>query len=56
MLWMYLLVLIFSLLTLYFVHDEYKKSRFPKKAFSLVLVLEAAVCILSVILILQSLI
>ena len=56
MLWMYLLILVFSHLTLYFVYEEYKKSRFPKKAFTLVAVLESVVCILSVIMILQSLI
>ena len=36
MTWLYLIVMIFSALTLYFTYREYKKNRFSKRAFTLV--------------------
>ena len=38
-------VMLFSALTLHFVYEEYRQNRFPKKAFILVSVLEAAAMI-----------
>ena len=35
MTWLYLVVMIFSALTLYFTYGEYKQNRFSKKAYKL---------------------
>ena len=55
MIWLYLTVLIFSLLSLYFVYGEFKRGRFPKKVFSFVAVLDGIIVLLSGIMIQQLL-
>ena len=58
MIWLCLTVLIFTLLSFYFVFGEYRKGRFPKKAFAFVAFvafLDVGIFLLSVILILQLL-
>lgn len=55
MIWLYLLVVVFSALTLYFVYEEHRKTRFPEKTFAAVCVLEAAVIIISAALLIKSL-
>ena len=54
MTWLYLVILIFSAMTLYFVYGDYKKSRFSKKAFTIVSMMEAVVIIISIALIIKS--
>jgi len=55
MIWLCLTVLIFTLLSFYFVFGEYKKRRIPKKAFVFVAFLDGVIVLLSGILILQLL-
>lgn len=45
MIWLYLVVMIFSALTLYFIYGEYKQNRFSKKAFTLVSIMEIVVIV-----------
>lgn len=54
MTWLYLIILIFSAMTLYFVYGDYKKNRFSKKAFMLVGIMEFIVIIISFFLIIKS--
>lgn len=54
MTWLYLIVLIFSALTLYFTYVEYKKEHFSKKAFILASIMEAVVLIITAILLIKS--
>ena len=55
MTWLYLVVMIFSSLTLYFTYGEYKQSRFSKRAFALVSIMEAVVIIATAVLLIMSL-
>lgn len=55
MIWLYLIILIFSALTLYFVYGDYKKERFSKKAFILVGIMETVVLIITAVLMIKSL-
>ena len=55
MTWLYLVVIIFSALTLYFTYGEYKQNRFSKRAFILVSILEAVVIIATAIMMVMSL-
>ena len=56
MTWLYLIVMVFSALTLYFTYREYAQSRFSKKAFTLVgILLEAVVIIATAIMLTMSL-
>ena len=54
MTWLYLVVIIFSALTLYFTYGEYKENKFPKKTFALVCVMEIVVIIVTGILLVMS--
>ena len=54
MTWLYLIILIFSAMTLYFVYGDYKKDSFSKKAFTLVSAMETVVIIICIILIIKS--
>uniref|UniRef100_UPI004055BA02 hypothetical protein n=1 Tax=Agathobacter sp. TaxID=2021311 RepID=UPI004055BA02 len=54
MTWLYLIVLIFSALTLYFTYGEYKKERFSKKTFILASIMEAVALIITAILLIKS--
>lgn len=54
MTWLYLIILIFSALTLYYTYDEYKKERFSKKAFTLVSIMEVVVIIIASVLLIKS--
>jgi len=45
MTWLYLVVVVFSALTLYFTYGEYKQNRFSKKAFTLVSIMEVVVIV-----------
>lgn len=49
MTWLYLIVLIFSALTLYFTYGEYRQNRFSKKAFTLVSIMETVVMVATAI-------
>ena len=55
MTWLYLIVMIFSALTLYFTDGEYKQNRFSKKAFTLVSVMEAVVIIATTVMLIMLL-
>ena len=54
MTWLYLVVMIFSALTLYFTYGEYKQSKFSKKAFTLVSIMEAVVIVATAIMLIMS--
>ena len=54
MTWLYLVVIIFSTLTLYFTYGEYKQNRFSKKAFTLVSIMEAVVIVATAIMLIMS--
>jgi len=54
MTWLYLVVMIFSALTLYFTYGEYKQNRFSKKTFTLVSVLEAVVIVAAAVMLIVS--
>ncbi len=45
MTWLYLIVLVFSVLTLYFIYGEYRKEQLPKRVFTVVCIMESAVII-----------
>ena len=55
MTWLYLVVMIFSALTLYFTYGEYKHNRFSKKAFTLVSIMEAFVIVATTVMLIMSL-
>ncbi len=55
MTWLYLVVIIFSALTLYFTYEEYKQNRFSKKAFTLVNILEVVVIVATAVMLIMSL-
>ena len=55
MTWLYLVVMIFSALTLYFTYGEYKQNRFSKKAFTLVSIMEAVVIVATTVMLIMSL-
>ena len=55
MTWLYLIVMIFSALTLYFIYGEYKKNRFSKRAFTLVSIMEVVVIIVTAVILIISL-
>ena len=54
MTWLYLIILVFSALTLYFAYGDYKKERFSKKAFTLVSIMEVVVIIITVVLLIKA--
>lgn len=54
MTWLYLVVMIFSALTLYFTYGESKQNRFSKKAFTLVGVMETVVIIITAVLLIKA--
>lgn len=54
MTWLYLIVMIFSALTLYFTYGEYKQSRFSKNTFTLVSIMEAVVIVASAVMLIMS--
>ena len=55
MTWLYLVVMVFSALTLYFTYGEYKQNKFSKRAFTLVSILEAVVIIATAVMLIMSL-
>ena len=55
MTWLYLVVMIFSALTLYLTYGEYKQNRFPKKAFTLVSIMEVVVIVATAVMLIMSL-
>ena len=55
MIWLYLIVMIFSALTLYFTYGEYKWNRFSKRTFTLVSIMEAVVIIVTAVMLIMSL-
>ena len=55
MTWLYLVVIIFSALTLYFAYGEYKQNRFSKKAFTLVSIMEAVAIVATAVMLIMSL-
>ena len=55
MTWLYLVVMIFSALTLYFTYGEYKQNRFSRKAFTLVSIMEAVVIVATTVMLIMSL-
>ena len=55
MIWLYLIVMIFSALTLYFIYGEYKQNRFSKRAFTLVSIMEVVVIIVTAVMLIMSL-
>ena len=55
MAWLYVIVMVFSALTLYFTYGEYQQNRFSKRAFFLVSVMEAVAMIASAVILVMSL-
>ena len=55
MTWLYLIVMIFSALTIYFIYGDYKKNRFSKRAFTLVSIMEVVVIIATAVMLIISL-
>ena len=55
MTWIYLIVMIFSALTLYFTYGEYKQNRFSKRAFTLVSIMEVVVIIATAAMLIMAL-
>ena len=53
--WMCLIVVVFSVLTLYYTREEYKRNRLPKKAFAVVSIIESVVITASAVMLIQSL-
>ena len=53
MTWLYLVVMMFSALTL-FTYGEYKQNGFSKKAFTLVSIMEAVMIIATVVMLIMS--
>ena len=51
---LHLIVLIFSALTLHFTYGAYKQNRFPKKAFTLVSIMEAVVIVATAVMLIMS--
>lgn len=54
MTWLYLVVMIFSALTLYFAYGEYKQNKFSKKALALVSIMEAVVIVAIAVMLIMS--
>lgn len=54
MTWLYLIIVVFSALTLHLVYGDYRKKQFPKKAFISVGILEVVVIIISAALLIKS--
>lgn len=46
--WLLLIVIIFSLLTVFFLHKVYRKNQFPKKAYIIITAMETAAAIISI--------
>ena len=55
MTWLYLVVMIFSALTLYFTFGEYKQNRFSKKVFTLDSIMVAVVIVATAVMLIMSL-
>ena len=55
MTWLYLIVIIFSALTLYFTYGEYKQNKFSKKSFTLVSIMEIVVIVATAVMLTMSL-
>ena len=55
MTWLYLVIIVFSTLTLYYIYGEYKQNRFSKKAFTLVSIMEAVVIVATTVMLIMSL-
>ena len=55
MTWLYLVVMIFSALTLYFTYGEYKQNRFSKKAFTLISIMEAVAIVATAVMLIMLL-
>ena len=55
MIWLYIIILIFSVLTLNFVYKDFKNNNFSKKSFKIVSIMESFVIIVILILIIMSL-
>lgn len=54
MMWLYLIILIFTTLTLNFIYNEYKQEKFSKKAFILINIMEISVIITTIILLIGA--
>lgn len=54
MTWLYVIVLVFSILTLCFTYGAYKHNRFSKRAFSLIGIMEAVVIAASAVMLIMS--
>jgi hypothetical protein len=54
MTWLYLIIIVFSALTLYFVYGDYRKKQFSQKAFTIVSIMEMVVIIISAALLIKS--
>ena len=55
MTWLYLIVMIFSALTLYFNYGEYKQNKFSKRALIIVSIMEGVVIISTIVMLIMSL-
>ena len=47
MVWLHLVVIIFSALTLYFTYGDYKQNKLPNKTFILICIMEVVVIIVT---------
>jgi hypothetical protein len=54
MIWLYLIIIIFSALSIYFTYGEYKQNRFSQKAFTLVSIMEAVAIVATAVLMIMS--
>lgn len=52
--WLYLIILMFSALTLCLVYEDYRKKQFSKRAFNIVSIMESIVIIITAILLIKS--
>lgn len=54
MMWLYLIILIFSLLTLHYIYNEYKQEKISKKSFILISCMEILVVVTTIILLIET--
>ncbi len=55
MTWLYFVVIIFSALTVYFVHGAYQRGCFSEKIYTFVSIMEAIVIVAAAVMLIRSL-
>lgn len=54
MAWLYLVVILFSALTVYLSYREYQQSKFSKRVFTIVSIMEAVVIVVTAAMLIMS--